>query len=195
MKRIETEYWKPHPEKQGYSVFDKGRPVQEVYSELRARLEAAGYLPDEYFMLDHEWENGREWPQDGDIFCTVDYGGSEGIYLDVYLKYQDEENERYNTDHFITGKTLGESDADMDRMFLIASAVTKAFHSDGVHARYIVVGGQQQPEENAVFHLDGAERKIVADSLLDTRARLKEEQGPFEAVEKLLRRIIGSISW
>jgi hypothetical protein len=193
MKRIETEYYKPHPDKPQYVVYDKGRSVQEVFAELRHRLESAGYLPDEYFMLDGHWEDGRTWPKDGDIFCTVDYGGSEGIYLDVYLKYMDE-NKKMRRDSFITDKTLGESDADMDRMFLIASAVTKAFHSDGVHARYIAIGGEKQPEESAVVHLNPEERKLVTNSLLEERSRMKAEHKPLEAIEQLLRRIIGSIS-
>ena len=38
---------------------------------------------------------------------------------------------------FATGKTLGESGSDMDRMFLISSAITKAFHGEqGAYARY-----------------------------------------------------------
>lgn len=63
MKRIGTEYYKPHPDKPGYVVYDKGRSVQEVFAELRHRLESVGYLPDEYFMMDSEWENGRLWPK------------------------------------------------------------------------------------------------------------------------------------
>ena len=193
MKAIETEYWKPHPEKPGCVVYDKGRPAQEVFAELRRRLEAVGYLPDEYFMLSRDWENGRAWPKEGYISCAVDYGGSEGIYLDVYLKYQDV-NGKNRTDSFITGKTLGESGADMDRMYLIASAVTKAFHSDGVHARYVAVGGGKQPDESAVIHLNPEERMIAAGSLLEERARLKAEHKPLEAIERLLRRIIGSVT-
>jgi hypothetical protein len=193
MKAIETEYYKPHPEKPGCVVYDKGRSVQEVFTELRGRLEAVGYLPDEYFMLGRDWEDGRTWPKDGDISCTVDYGGNEGIYLDIYMKYQDENNKR-QTVNFATGKTLGETDADMDRMYLVASAVTKAFHSSGVHSRYITVGEEKQPLDDAVVHLNPAERKIVTDSLLAERSRLKAADKPLEAIERLLRRIIGSIS-
>lgn len=32
------------------------------------------------------WE-GREIPRDAGIFCATDYGGSKGVYLDVYLKW------------------------------------------------------------------------------------------------------------
>ncbi|MDR2357462.1 MAG: ankyrin repeat domain-containing protein, partial [Oscillospiraceae bacterium] len=192
MKRVETEYWKPHPDKPGYVVYDKGRSVREVFAELRSRLEAAGYLPDEYFLIGRDWEDGRPWPRDGDIFCAVDYGGSEGIYLDIYLKYMDENNKSHTTS-FATGKTLGESETDLDRMYLIASAVTKAFHSDGVHARYVQVGGQTA-ENGAVIHLSEREAKIAARSLLETRESLKAQGKPTEVQEQLLRRITGSVS-
>ncbi|MDR2357238.1 MAG: ankyrin repeat domain-containing protein [Oscillospiraceae bacterium] len=196
MNRIETEYWKPHPEKPGYVVYDKGRPAQEVFAELRSRLEAAGYLPDEYFLLDRDWEDGRLWPRDGDIFCAVDYGGSEGIYLDIYLKYMDENNKSHTT-RFATGKTLGESETDLDRMYLIASAVTKAFHSDGVHARYVQVGGHDNDhnaEPGAIIHLNRQEVKTAARSLLETRESLKAQGKPTEVQEQLLHRITGSVS-
>ena len=84
------------------------RSAQEVFEELKHRLESQGYLPDEYFLLDYEWENGRKVPENAGIFCTTDYGGSEGVYLDVYLKWC--ENGKPVTRSFITGKTLGESE-------------------------------------------------------------------------------------
>ena len=142
MKRIDTERHRPDPENLNKLIYDGQRTAQEVFSELRYRLESTGYLPDEYFILDRDWEKGREWPESGNIFCTVDYGGSEGIYLDIYIKYEDE-NGKWKTDNLATGKTLGESEEDLDRMFLVASAVTKAFHSDGVHARYVRIDEQE----------------------------------------------------
>ena len=113
-----------------------GRTGQEVYEELKHRLEGMGYLPDEYFLLDADWEDRRVIPRNADLFCTTDYGDSEGIYLDVYLKWY--EKGRPVIRSFITGKTLGESGSDLDRIFLISSAITKAFHGDrGTYARYL----------------------------------------------------------
>ena len=90
-----------------------GQPTAaEVFKELKYRLESQGYLPDEYFLLDIKWENGREIPREADIFCTVDYGGSEGIYIDIYLKWY--EDGRPVTKSFITGKTLDESGDALD---------------------------------------------------------------------------------
>ena len=113
-----------------------GRTGQEVYEELKHRLEGMGYLPDEYFLLDADWEDRRVIPRNADLFCTTDYGDSEGIYLDVYLKWYGEDGKPV-IKSFATGKTLGESGADMDRMVLISSAITKAFHGEhGAYARF-----------------------------------------------------------
>ena len=162
MEPIELERWKPSesdPRRLEYA----GQPIaQEVFEELKYRLEGMGCLPDEYFLLDSEWENGREIPKDADIFCTVDYGESEGVYLDVYLKwYQDG---KPITKSFITGKTLGENGNDLDRMFLTASAVTKAFHGDhAAHSRYMKIdgltGSPSKPSEAGSMGKGGARER------------------------------------
>ncbi len=107
MKKIELEQWEPFPGDPQRMQYAGQRVAQEVFEELKHRLEGMGYLPDEYFLMDREWENGREIPKDADIFCTTDYGGNEGVYLDVYLKWY--EDSRPVTKSFITGKTLGET--------------------------------------------------------------------------------------
>ena len=89
-----------------------GRTGQEVYEELKHRLEGMGYLPDEYFLLDADWEDRRVIPRNADLFCTTDYGDSEGIYLDVYLKWYGEDGKPV-IKSFATGKTLGENLEDL----------------------------------------------------------------------------------
>ena len=131
MEPIELELWEPNPENPRYLRY-VGQPVaEEVFRELEQRLTAKGCMPDEYFLMDMEWEQGREIPRGADIFCTTDFGASEGIYVDVYLKWH--ENGTPITRSFATGKTLGETGYDLDRMFLTASAITKAFHGEGYH--------------------------------------------------------------
>jgi hypothetical protein len=135
---IRTDKWKPSPDNPGKRVYDGQRTAQEVFDDLEAHLTSIGYMPDEYFLFDdRHWGNGREFPSDGWLTNQVDYGGSEGIYLDITLEYYLDGKHKW--EHFATGKTLGETGEDLDRMNLIASAVTKAFHADGVHARYIAV--------------------------------------------------------
>ena len=167
-----------------------GRTGQEVYEELKHRLEGMGYLPDEYLLLDNRWQNGREMPRDAGFFCRTDYGGSEGIYLDMFLEWY--EDSQHKTEHFMTGKTLGESGADMDRMSLISSAITKAIRGDNsVHARYMVVGGQSEPAETMSLNLSPDEQRLVAQALAEQRIRLGPQA---EGEEKLLRRMTGSVT-
>lgn len=87
MEPIELSRWEPSPEDPRRKQYAGQRTAQEVFEELRHRLEGMGYLPDEYFLMNRDWENGREIPRDADIFCTTDYGGSEGVYLDVSLQW------------------------------------------------------------------------------------------------------------
>ena len=190
MNVIELERWKPSetdPRKLEYA----GQPMaQEVFEELKHRLESMGYLPDEYFLMDSHWKDGREIPRDADIFCTTDYGGCEGVYLDVYLKWY--EDGKPITKSFITGKTLGENGNDLDRMFLISSAITKAFHGDhATHARHMQIGGVEEDTGGAVVHLSQQEQKVIIEALVEQRER--QEQA-MSQTEQLLRRMTGSIT-
>ena len=165
------------------------RVAQEVFEELKYRLESTGYLPDEYFLMDSHWENGRTIPRGANIFCTTDYGASEGVYLDVYLKWY--ENQKPITKSFITGKTLGENGNDMDRMFLISSAITKAFHGDNAtHTRFQKINGVEDDTGGSVVHLSQQEQRTIIDALLEQRERQEEA---LTQTEQILRRMTGSI--
>lgn len=167
-----------------------GRSGQEVYEELKHRLEGMGYLPDEYFLLDDVWEDGKVVPRDADLFCTTDYGASEGIYLDVRLIWYGEDGKPV-IKTFATGKTLGESSSDMDRMFLISSAITKAFHGEhGAYARFQRLEDGTKAE-GVVLHLSPKERRVVMDALLEQRMR---QEAQMTNTEQLLRRMAGSIT-
>ena len=171
MDPIEFERWKPSANDPSKREYDGQRTAQVVFEELKHRLESTGYLPDEYFLMDREWENGREIPKDADIFCTTDYGGSEGVYLDVYLKWHKEDGSPV-TKSFITGKTLGENGNDLDRMFLISSAITKAFHGDhATHARYMKIDGVEDDTGGMVVHLSQQEQRTIIEALIDQRER------------------------
>ena len=190
MKQIEFERWEPDAENPRKLNYAGQRKAEDVFHELEAQLDSVGYLPDEYFTMDWRWEHGRKIPKGADFFCKTDYGGSEGIYLDVYLEWQ--EGDKPKKECFITGKTLGESGADLDRMFLISSAITKAFRGDNsVHARYMVVGGQSEPAETMSLNLSPDEQRLVTQALAEQRIRLGSQA---EGEEKLLRRMTGSVT-
>ena len=190
MEIIGFKKWKPSAEDPGRQEYAGQRTAQEVFEELKHRLESMGYLPDEYFLLDSHWENGKEIPKDASIFCTADYGGSEGVYLDAYLQWP--EHNQLITRKFITGKTLGENGNDLDRMFLISSAITKAFHGDhATHARYMKIGGVEDDTGGAVLHLSQQEQRTIINALVEQRERQEEAMSQ---TEQLLRRMTGSIT-
>ena len=190
MKQIEFERWELDSENPRKLNYAGQRTAEEVSHELEVRLDSIGYLPDEYLLLDIHWQNGREMPKDADFFCKTDYGRSEGIYLDVFLDWY--EDGQRKTEHFMTGKTLGESGADLDRMFLISAAITKAFRGDNsVHARYMVVGNLTEPEETMSLNLSPDEQRLVTQALAEQRIRLGSQA---EGEEKLLRRMTGSVT-
>ena len=73
------------------------------------------------------------------------------------------------------GKTLGESGADLDRMFLISSAITKAFHGEqGAYARYRQMEDGTKAE-GAVLHFTPKERRVLMDALLEQRMRQEKQ--------------------
>ena len=178
MKPIETDIWRPKENDPRYSEYVGQRSAEEVFRELEQRLNSMGMLPDEYFLLDRDWQDGRLIPKDADIFVTTDYGESEGICLDGYLKWYEDGKPVIKS--FFTGKTLGETGADMDRMFLISSAITKAFHGYG-----------RQPDNGMVLYLSAEEKKEIIDALVEKLERTLDQA---DRVEKLLRHATGSIT-
>ena len=59
MKPIELERWEPAPDDPRRKVYAGQRTAQEVFEELRYRLEGMGYLPDEYLFMDRGQTAGR----------------------------------------------------------------------------------------------------------------------------------------
>lgn len=92
--QIEVDVWEPNSEKPGYLRFVRMRTLGEVFSDLKARLEAEGLLPDEYFSVSLSYrymekyrgmkENEIPIPQDyWRIICFAVTGTSEGHYIHV----------------------------------------------------------------------------------------------------------------
>ena len=165
-----------------------GRRAQEVYMELKQRLDSMGLLPDALFSLAKEWQGKKEIPQDAAVTCSVDYGGIEGVYLDIRLGCQ--ECGRFQTSPFITGKSLHDTGAGLDRMHQTAAAVTKAFRGD--HRQYANLAQKDAASrEDMVVVLSGREQDILLDALLERREKLV---GEMDGTEQLLRRMTGSIT-
>ena len=133
---------------------------EELFRELKSHLELLSLLPDEYFKMnslpcdisDMNIEENYE------IFPQVTWGESEGIFIDVYLRCLDGDNKLFR---FITGKTLGEREADFDRMNCIAGEIYKyANGSDGQYARYSrFKKGEEGSKKQAFERIDELLRK------------------------------------
>ena len=188
MSKISLNIYGPVEGQPGHSHIIGQPTAQEVFAQLEQHLNSIGYLPDDYFILDRDWQDGAKIPAGADIFCTADYGGSEGVYLNVALRWHDDAGNPYSK-HFITGKTLDDTSSALDRMHLAASAIIDAVHGGG-HARYIKLGQRAEPT-GVVLHLSPAEQQMVIESLVAQRSRMKQD---FIETEQLLRRAAGSIT-
>lgn len=91
--------------------------ARSVFEQLNAHLESKGMLPDEYFSFnDYNFDKYQEFVPDNvrDFICHTNFGDSEGIYIDIYLR-----TDEGKLISFATGKTLAE-DADN---FIIMSRI------------------------------------------------------------------------
>lgn len=106
----------------------------ELYQNIKTHLDKQNLLPDEYFEFDSSiQENEMNVEDDISISCKTEWGGSEGIYIDVYLDYPVRRKRS-----IITGKTLGETEADYDRMNYIAGEIYKYVNgASGQYARFV----------------------------------------------------------
>lgn len=102
---------------------------QEAFDQLRDHLERFGMLPDEYFMQSHEPEMQRQLPDFNTAICQVDWGGSEGIYLDISLLYYENRERKFM--NFATGKTLDESGDAFLKMSRIAAECSMMLNGRG----------------------------------------------------------------
>lgn len=102
--------------------------AQEAFDTLKKHLEKEGMLPDEYFSLNFQVE-GKELPDFCTAVCHTDWGGSEGIYIDIDLIYF--ENNEQKTFHFATGKTLESSGDAFLKMSRIAAECSMMLNGRG----------------------------------------------------------------
>lgn len=142
MSRIETEIWEPVPDKPGLIKYVGQRKVSEVFQDLENFLREENIYPNEYFSLNWDFDNrpDLEMPHVEDIICYAQWGGSEGVYLEVEFAVKHPTENRYTRVNFASGKTLGESSEDFDRMQYLAGRIYKAFTSEGCESsRYVAV--------------------------------------------------------
>ncbi len=127
--------------------------AKEVFEKLNTHLKENNLLPDEYFLFSESnfTRFAGELPTDtADITYDVNYGGSEGIYLDINIRTANSEQV-----HFATGKTLGENTEDFLRMSRIGAECALMLNSGGYKIQM-----NQTPE--TAFKLNSEEETIYS---------------------------------
>lgn len=191
MSRIETEIWEPNPEKKGTVRYVGQRKTADVFKELEDFLQEENLYPDEYLLMTHNFEQEHPlFPKTVDIMGHANWGGSEGIYLDVNLLVRGEDN-KYDTVHFVTGKTLDESSEAFDRMQYIAGRIYKAFMGDNLYpARYMLVENEdvrkQITYEKLIAKLERECMTMLRKRLVHKQERLSDIAGELGVTMQIL---------
>ena len=115
METIDMKIYEPVPGKKGLVREIGFRKAKDVFHELEERLRQLGLYPDEYFVLNSPYDDkGALFPEIVTMNCYANWGGSEGIYLEVDLiAVEDGKLVRRN---FATGKSLAEDGESFDRL-------------------------------------------------------------------------------
>ena len=129
METIDMKIYEPVPGKKGLVREIGFRKAKDVFHELEERLRQLGLYPDEYFVLNSPYDDkGALFPEIVTMNCYANWGGSEGIYLEVDLiAVEDGKLVRRN---FATGKSLAEDGESFDRMQYTAGVIYKLFYGE-----------------------------------------------------------------
>ena len=168
MKIIQTQNWETVPDHPNLIRPVSQRKAKEVFKELEEALRDAELYPDEYFLLDREFDDeNAEFPVARDIVCYAQWGGNEGIYLEVELLVFDENSKAYRRKNFVTGKTLAEDTASFDRMQYIAGYVYKLFAGEHqTPARYVLVENEKKNLETLFTRVAREYREYLLTNLV-----------------------------
>ena len=176
MKIIQTQNWETVPDHPNLIRPVSQRKAREVFRELEDALRDAELYPDEYFLLDREFDDeNAEFPVARDIVCYAQWGGNEGIYLEVELLVFDENSKAYRRKNFVTGKTLAEDTASFDRMQYIAGYVYKLFAGEHqTPARYVLVENEKKNLETLFTRVAREYREYLLANLVHKQMELDE---------------------
>ncbi|MDE7433346.1 MAG: hypothetical protein K2N34_15735 [Lachnospiraceae bacterium] len=132
----------------------------EVLEMLKEHLLSKNMLPDEYFLINQDdWHEDQELPEYDYAICIPNFGGSEGIYLDISLVYEDEQKRRQHM-NFATGKTLEEGADAFLKMARIAAECSLMLNGHGTIYLKENVDVSLNPKQ-ALYLTDLLEKKYV----------------------------------
>ena len=93
----------------------------ELFDEIIKRIELPGYID---YALSSDYEANPEIRNYSfDLYTITKYGGSEGVYTDVYIKGYIVDNETINNINIGTIKTLDEGPEAIKEMYSLAADI------------------------------------------------------------------------
>lgn len=158
IKSFEVDRWSERDENGGMQHIGMLK-LGEVFEMLKEHLISIDMLPDEYFLMDRDWNEDRELPDYDYAVCVPNFGGSEGIYLDISLAYRDEQGQKCYLD-FATGKTLEEGADAFLKMARIAAECSMMLNGRGSWYTKSDVDVSLNPEQ-ALYLTNLLEQKFV----------------------------------
>ncbi len=159
IKSFEVDRWSEKDEK-GRVKHVGMLKMGEVFEMLKEYLLSKNMLPDEYFLIDQDdWHKDQELPEYDYAICIPNFGGSEGIYLDISLVYEDEQRQRQHM-RFATGKTLEEGADAFLKMARIAAECSLMLNGHGTIYLKENVDVSLNPQQ-ALYITDLLEKKYV----------------------------------
>ena len=159
IKSFEVDRWSEKDEK-GRVKHIGMLKMGEVFEMLKEHLSSKDMLPDEYFLISqNDWNEDWELPDYDYAICIPNFGGSEGIYLDISLVYDDEQKQRRHL-RFVTGKTLEESADAFLKMARIAAECSLMLNGHGSRYRKSDVDVSLNPAQT-LYLTDLLEKKFV----------------------------------
>lgn len=189
MCMIETQIWEEHPERKGMVRYVGQRKMSEVFAELETFLQKENIYPDEYLLLSNE-DPDAEFPK-GDIRCYAQWGGSEGIYIELEVLVGATKDAPAKWVNIASGKTLAQSGEAYDRMQYIAGRIYKAFCGDTFQSpRYRIL----DKAGNAEITYDRLIGKLEAECNAFMRQELLHKQTPIGEVSRKLGMMLTILS-
>lgn len=158
----------------------------EVFHQLREHLLNVGLLPDEYFTQNAGYGEGKkEIPNYKTVECFVNWGGKEGIYLDINLVYYNEQTNQSERIPFALGKTLDMSGDAFLRMNRIAAECSMMMNGKGRVVRFY------ENEKSFAMEPDDENQKCLFNEVIRNAENQRDTQNE-KTISVFLRKIISA---
>ncbi|MBR1442531.1 MAG: DUF3991 domain-containing protein, partial [Firmicutes bacterium] len=178
---IETELYSEPDEHRRVKKIGMAK-AEDVFDQLEAHLKKENLMPDEYLLLNRN-QKGKEIPDDAEFIAHTNFGGSEGIYIDILMRSKN------GLENFATAKTLGENHEDFIRMGRIAAECSLMLNGNGMR-----IERAKPKEKQLAYHIsaDGTQSVQIGHKSENTQVPKNDEETINNNTEKSKDGIIGN---